>query len=395
MIYPNDDQQLAIDSIYEWFYNTNKSMFKLGGYAGTGKTSLIPLIVSSLSIKDVAYLAYTGKAASVLKTKLPSLHKHDFCGTIHQFMYTPIIDEKTKKIKGWYKKEVLSDQYSLIIVDESSMVPNYILKDLLSFKIKILFIGDCYQLPPIDDKFELMECPDYTLTKIHRQAEDNPIIKLSMIVRDNGNIPFGVHGYNPPVVKVPKNSDLKGKFLKSTPKDFLNTMILVGRNSTRKMINSKIRQYLGHVSKLPKVGDKVICLKNNYKSGLINGLVGRIEHCDLWDNYLGMEVWLPDQKEYYFGPVSKDVFYDKDHIDFNQTVEWIDINQNSCDLEKQERQIDFFDYGYCTTVHKAQGSQADRVMVIEERFYKMSDEDWSRWLYTSITRSTKQLLILG
>jgi len=54
-----------------------------------------------------------------------------------------------------------------------------------------------------------------------------------------------------------------------------------------------------------------------------------------------------------------------------------------------------FDYGYALTVHKAQGSEAPKVVLIEERSKHMSDEDWRRWLYTAVTRAERELFIFG
>ena len=56
---------------------------------------------------------------------------------------------------------------------------------------------------------------------------------------------------------------------------------------------------------------------------------------------------------------------------------------------------DLFDFGYALTVHKAQGSQAKRVVLFEERFSKMTDDMWRRWLYTGITRAESELYLFG
>jgi ATP-dependent exoDNAse (exonuclease V) alpha subunit len=56
---------------------------------------------------------------------------------------------------------------------------------------------------------------------------------------------------------------------------------------------------------------------------------------------------------------------------------------------------DLFDFGYALTVHKAQGSSADTVLLFEERNQHMSDDDWRRWLYTAVTRAERQLYIIG
>ena len=59
------------------------------------------------------------------------------------------------------------------------------------------------------------------------------------------------------------------------------------------------------------------------------------------------------------------------------------------------RDHDIFDFGYALTVHKAQGSQAKRVVLFEKRFSKMDDEAWRRWLYIGITKAEEELFIVG
>ena len=56
---------------------------------------------------------------------------------------------------------------------------------------------------------------------------------------------------------------------------------------------------------------------------------------------------------------------------------------------------DLFDFGYALTVHKAQGSQAKRVILFEERFSQMTDDEWRRWLYTAVTRAEEELFIFS
>ena len=69
------------------------------------------------------------------------------------------------------------------------MLPKKILEDLLTLKLPILAVGDGFQLPSIDAGTDLLDNPDYTLTEITRQAMDNSIIRLSMLIRNGGEIP--------------------------------------------------------------------------------------------------------------------------------------------------------------------------------------------------------------
>ena len=86
-------------------------------------------------------------------------------------------------------------------------------------------------------------------------------------------------------------------------------------------------------------------------------------------------------------------------LDFENIPFWgkISIEQfNSIEfVEKNLGDINFFDFGYALTVHKAQGSQAKRVVVFEERFPKMDDDTFRRWLYTAVTRAEEELYIIG
>ncbi len=66
---------------------------------------------------------------------------------------------------------------------------------------------------------------------------------------------------------------------------------------------------------------------------------------------------------------------------------------NFTDKRSKIMKGDLFDFGYALTVHKAQGSQAKKVVLFEERFPKMTDDDWKRWLYTAVTRAEEELYI--
>jgi exodeoxyribonuclease-5 len=158
-------------------------------------------------------------------------------------------------------------------------------------------------------------------------------------------------------------------------------MILSGYNRTRIKLNKGIRQLLNFESPTPSQGDRVICLQNNYKKEIFNGMMGTIlditEH--KVDNlvYFDAEIELDDEDYPYYGKISKEQF-GKERT-----------------LRKISEELDLFDFGYALTVHKAQGSQAKRVVVFEERFSKMNDEMWRRWLYTAVTRAQEELYIIG
>ncbi len=329
----------------------------------------------------IAFCSYTGKASRVLERKLKennSLFPSDYIGTIHRLIYRAIVDERDN-ILGWEKIPNTDFKYSLIVIDEASMVTEDIWNDLLSFNIPILAVGDHGQLPPINSSFNLMAKPDLKLEDIYRQEGDNPIIKISEIARKEGNIPFDIYGKN--IKKIHKNDEDTQEILIDIFERFdLNTMVLCGYNTTRIKLNKGIRGL--HFDKnTPQRGDRVICLKNNRNESIYNGMTGNI---------------LSISKEKLHGFSYYDTEIELDYEDFTFWGK-ISINQfNSSTLvDLKMRDVNYFDYGYALTVHKAQGSQAKRVVVFEERFSKMDDETFARWLYTAVTRAEKELLIVA
>ncbi|MBU0578607.1 AAA family ATPase, partial [Patescibacteria group bacterium] len=295
------DQKSALEKIIKWLRTKNRypNYFTFGGYAGTGKTTLTALLRQILHKKNpklkVALVSYTGKAARVLKTTLlkhQASFKQDFVGTIHSLIYAPLINDRSDII-GWNKKEKL--EVKLIIVDEASMVNYDIWQDLLSFNIPVLAIGDHGQLPPIEGKFNLMENPNIKLEKIHRQAANNPIIKLSIQARKTGHIPVGKFG--PHIEKLDQSSmDTQEKVQELLKGHSDQTMILTGYNSTRVKINNFIRGHKFFEASLePMVGDRVICLRNNHAKHIYNGMLGEITYLEsVNENYFYAEINLDE-----------------------------------------------------------------------------------------------------
>lgn len=383
------DQRQALEKIIKWLRTPNRSpnYFTFGGYAGTGKTTLTALLRQILHKKNpklkVALVSYTGKAARVLKTTLTqqeASYKQDFTGTIHSLIYEPMINSKSD-IVGWNKKQKID--VKLIIVDEASMVNYDIWQDLLSFNVPILAIGDHGQLPPIEGRFNLMENPNIKLEKIHRQAENNPIIKLSIQARETGKI--SVDKFGPHIEKLDQSSMDTQEKIQDLLKNFNHqTMILTGYNHTRAKINDFIRQHkFFEPSPAPMVGDRVICLRNNHFKHIYNGMLGDITFLEsVNENYFYAEIDL-DENQTYKGNIYKHQFGA------------IKPKNHTPGERKLTQGVDLFDFGYALTVHKAQGSQAKRVILFEERFKQMDDEQWRRWLYTGITRAEEELYIVG
>ena len=359
----------------------------MGGFAGTGKTTLVGYICNELRRENkdlrIAFCSYTGKASRILKQKLVesnSIGKDDYIGTIHRLIYHPITNDRDEII-GWERISKEDFRFNLIIVDEASMLDEEIWNDLLSFDTLILAVGDHGQLPPVKGSFNLMSNPILRLEEIYRQEKSNPIIKISEIARKYGTVP--VFDFSDTVRKLDKKEPDTGDFVKNKLESFNSDwMVLTGYNHSRIKLNKGIRDLLEFESPDPMPGDRVICLKNNHTAEIFNGMTGNIlsiskEEKESKQPYYDMIVHFDEEENDFIGKVSVDQFNSQDII------------------TSTNPEINFFDFGYAFTVHKAQGGQAPKVLLFEERFSRMDDDMWRRWLYTGITRAEEELYIIG
>lgn len=394
------DQKVAHDAIIDHL-DSRGELITLGGFAGTGKTFLIAETIKTFTEKhnkrrpNIAFCAFTGKASMVMREKLTAAGAlnnetivweegegkekqnkridKDYCGTIHSLMYKPIVENHV--IVGWEKLDFLP--YEFIVVDEASMVPQDVYTDLASYGIPIVAVGDHGQLPPVRDTFNLMERPQLRLEKIHRQAADNPIIKLSMMAREEGHIPFGEYGEFV--------SKIHGREMLENMSPHNDLMILCASNHVRISINKLFRRKKGLFSDEPVPGDKLICLKNNKRSGIYNGMTGTMVSVEDWGaNHYHSKIRMDGVVPFdYEGQILRKQFNSrKGPSDWQKEMDWREVK-------------DCFDFGYCLTVHKAQGSESPMVILCEEHLKFMDDNIWRRWLYTGVTRSKEKLLILG
>ncbi|HKM20088.1 MAG TPA: ATP-dependent RecD-like DNA helicase, partial [Candidatus Dojkabacteria bacterium] len=245
----------------------------------------------------------------------------------------------------------------------------------------ILAVGDHGQLPPVEGKFNLMASPMLRLEEIYRQEKGNPIIMVSELARKYGDIP--VMEFSSTVRKFSREDENLQEFLSEKLSGYdENMMVLVGYNHTRVKLNNGIRQFLEFDSPNPQIEDRVICLRNNAELGIFNGMLGTVQSIERKN--------LADMLEYYDVDIQFDGQDDLFHG--NMSAEQFGKRET---LKDVGREMNLFDFGYALTVHKAQGSQAEKVILFEERFPKMDDDMWRRWLYTGVTRAVSELYIVG
>jgi exodeoxyribonuclease-5 len=370
-------QSHALTEVGQWLKN-GPQVFKLFGYAGTGKTTLAKHL-AGLQDGEVLFGAYTGKAASVLSRKgCPA-------STLHSLLYrlNPMDEKKLKELQqqltlpgidmGKVKEEIkkasqptfgMNEQSplkyaDLLIVDEVSMVNDQLGTDLLSFGKKVLVLGDPGQLPPVEGTgFFTKDEPDFVLTEIHRQAAGSPVINMATQARQGRRLTVGYYGDSKVVARD-----------KLIPEDMLAAdQILTGLNKTRKNLLAWWRDR-HNWNGLPQVGEKIICLRNNHQQGLLNGTQWTVRECEDKGTHLRLGI-LPDDE------VEDDIKYVDAHhfdVDLSTYMPW------------QRRALNEFDYGYAITCHKAQGSQWPHVFVKNESY--AFREDSARWLYTALTRA--------
>jgi ATP-dependent exoDNAse (exonuclease V) alpha subunit len=377
-------QEDAVRMITDWFKKANKQPFVLAGLAGTGKTTIVKYFMDKLNLHpdDVAFVAYTGKAALVL-TSMGTPAR-----TIHKLIYKAVEDPKTKEVK-FVKSDKLEKPLRLIVVDEASMVSEDIQTDLESFKVPIIYIGDHGQLPPVNGISKLMMNPDIKLENIHRQAEGNPIIFLAKMARLGAKLPYKEYGKG--VIKM-SMKDVTPSLLTSVDQ------ILCGKNATRIKLNQRVRACMGKATAKVTVGDRVICLRNNWQQGYINGMTAVVKNIHEFDK---SNVKDEDSWRFHVDQQAFDIDCDHETGDYSDDGSNMLFNipfdggvfshQQSPDMKN--RCIEPFDFAYAITVHKAQGSQYTSCMVIEEHLGDMSLH--KKWLYTAITRAAQGLILVG
>jgi exodeoxyribonuclease-5 len=338
-------------------------IFRLFGYAGTGKTTLARHVARGVDGK-VLFAAFTGKAALVMR--------HKGCtgaSTIHSLIYRPRArDEEMPSFELW--ADAPAAEAKLIVIDECSMVDEELGRDLMSFNVPLLVLGDPAQLPPIAGGGFFTEAqPDAMLTEVHRQAQDDPIVRLSMEIRAGRRLKPGLFGET----AVIERTDLD-------PQRVLKAdQVLVGRNATRRAYNQRMRERRGFPDSLPMQGDKLVCLRNNKRKGLFNGgLWTAHERPRLRRQILGMRLKPEDDPD---RPPVKVRVRQECFAGGLEEVAW-----------EQRKRYDEFDFGYVLTVHKAQGSQWDDVVLFDESF--AFPDSRQRWLYTGVTRAAKRLTLV-
>lgn len=368
-------QDDALKAVSRWLKAGRPQVFRLFGYAGTGKTTLARYFAEHVD-GDVQFAAFTGKAAQVLRSKGATNAR-----TIHSLIYRPrgeeaVADEVTGKTSMSptfaLNRQSPVAKAKLVIVDECSMVDEELGRDLLSFGTPILVLGDPAQLPPISGGGYFTEHePDCLLTEIHRQARDNPIIRLALDVREGREFMHGDYGTAQVIGRANVNQDMV----------LAADQVLVGTNRTRRRYNQRLRELRGFNAAFPQAGDKLVCLRNDPAKGLLNGSLWKVMTSAKETVKPGINLLVSPEEDDPDRGVAKIKLLKAAFEDPDAEIPW-----------QTKKRYDDFDFGYALTVHKAQGSQWDDVVLFDESF--AFKETRQRWLYTAITRAAKRLTVV-
>lgn len=380
------EQSQSLDAVLK--FNFQRPFF-LGGYAGTGKTTLLKEL--NKRVANILFLAPTGKACTVLASKIPDANIR----TIHSALYSAMevtddmIDDFKKRAKSgdqyaqsmydyYTRKNALLVRFSLnpckelfthlIVVDEASMVGKTEYENLRSIAPRLVLIGDPVQLPPVESGSILPDKFDAFLTTVHRAALESPITRLSLAIRNKEFTSW--ESWRSEGINILKKGS-KSECLEAD-------QVLAGTNKTRNKLNKQLREE--KIQHLPVVGDKII-IKQNFrrKKGLVlvNGDIG---------NVLSIEGNIA-RLHFGYKEVPYPYFFLHDELVaplYGKTAAF--VTPKSFPVK--------FDYAYCITVHASQGSEWKKVVFFDDKMWEGRPTERRRLLYTAITRAKEQLTIV-
>jgi len=445
-------QDVALQLLARFVINDDKNeLFLLKGYAGTGKTTTIGILVKNLwhAKKSAVLLAPTGRAAKVISSYA---QKEAF--TIHKKIYYP----KSEKGGGVsFTLQTNKHRNVIFIVDEASMIPDIsqdsklfengsLLDDLIQYvysgyNCKLLLIGDTAQLPPI--KLEISpaldrqtlenqynkEVIELELDEVVRQQKDSGILvnatKLRERLDDGFFNDFKFSEINYPDVIRP----LDGQEIMDAISDSYNklgneeTVIIVRSNKRANLYNQSIRNRILFQEEELSSGDYLMVVKNNYfwvntesEAGFIaNGdIVEVIEILGFKELYgfkfaevLVRMVDYPKMKPFETVLLLNTLTSETPSLSYDDSNRFYKEVLKDYASEKSKyrkflgvKNNKYFNalqvkFSYAITCHKSQGGQWNTVFVEQPYLPNGIDRDYLRWLYTAITRAKERLYLIG
>lgn len=375
-----DDQKEAFIKIMNLLINKRERVVVFRAAGGTGKTVTLRAIGNFLQQYHLSLtcMALAGRAAGHLaKTGLNA-------GTIHSFMYTPILDHAGNLIRFDRKEpdEIRQSCGDIIAVDEGSMLNQGLYNDVMSIGLPVIICGDYDQLEPINDPSKgddkdfnpmvSLSAPVVSLAKIRRFDEKSGIGFICSHLRQTNSFPrVKKHGLR----QIRKNLIFTKQFFEENKFD----VVVCGTNSTRRKLNNLIRSANGYNTDTPQVGERVICLKND----VVNN--HKINNGEMFE-VTGVMTISKEENRYALKSLDRD-----------DTNIWVIVPNETWSTEKlgdrynRDSKMQVFGFGYALSCHKVQGSSFNSVLVVDEDVSYFLDQ--RRYRYTACSRAMTELTI--
>lgn len=311
-------------------------------------------------------MAPSAKAAVVLRKKgVPAITIHS---GIYYFKGKRVTNRGDTELV--FKDNQKRNFADWLFIDEASMVGARMKKDIDIRGIQTVWFGDPGQLQPVKDEATgILNKPTHRLTKIHRQAEGNPIIKFAHHIREGGRLTERFPGIN--------YVDVSGKGPNTVVREMLDRgvdRLICRTNAQRVAINMAMRKARSYPDSSIQVGEEIICLKNDYALGICNGEIFTIVEI----TYSGVSTTGVVMKSLDTGETTRCELY---NAQFNQ--------EKRLDDDDLDPKYILADFAYGITGHKAQGSSWRHVGVVSRGFAGQERE----WNYTGVTRAEEELTI--
>ena len=448
--HPTIKQSKLFYLLVEFLFSKNeRSLFLLKGYAGTGKTTTISTLVSSLwkINKKSVLLAPTGRAAKVI-----SVYSKKQAFTIHKKIYFP------KKMPNGSVDFVLQNNKhinTIFIVDEASMIPDRpqngklfengsLLDDLISYvysgrNCKLILIGDTAQLPPV--KLKLSPALEETrleveyskmvhqieLDEVTRQHQNSGILANATLLRtliENNSIYFEFDLNFPDIIRLEDGYDIEDAITGSYDNDGVeDTAIIVRSNKRANQYNQQIRSQIRGQENEISPGDYVMVVKNNYfwlKESSEAGFIANGDTCEVLRIHAIKELYgfkfaevdirmidYPDQKPFETVLLLDTLASETHSLTYEESNKLYEaVREDYCHEKSKYKQLlavkknVFFNalqvkFSYAITCHKSQGGQWKTIFIEQPYLPEGPSKEYFRWLYTAITRAQEKLYLIG